>query len=302
MGWRDGFVTLYPPYMQGPNLAVMYGAFGEMMDENAAQILWGRLQANPYAGGPTPDRSGAARLTTGQLIECEEFVLPIHAQQRGIELYPSEPVLSRRVRLSQWLYLKMLRATPWGTLLNVQPFWLPGALPWMRFYFQTNEPTPRSVCYTLGPNGERSIYAASPSVWNWDGQDAKRTRFWVVIHLPPGYANGFLWDNGTPWDSGALWDGIASSTLADLAAALDSWHSSGSWFAGLIVTALQPTDSIPGHSGVHPFDPASSVTTNADGSTNMPDGNWGSPVYTSGANIGLPTRPSWALFYSINNG
>lgn len=291
-----------PSYMRGPRTQTILSAVGQVLSDRAEQVLWGRLQALPFAGGPTLDRSGAAQLADGRLIECAPFVLPIHAQQRGIRIWPSEPELSVRFRVSRHLSLKQLRGTPWGTLLNVQPFWLPGTLPWMRYFFQTNEGTPRSVCYTLGPNGERFVQTASPSILNWDNQPVKRSRFWIFIHLPPGYLATSTYDGSTLWDSAAIWDGIGQQRLDDLAGAFDSWHAAHEWFAGLIVTALQPTDDIPGHPGVHPFDPLSAVTTNADGSTNLPNGAWGSAVYLSGPNLGLNTRPSWALFYAINNG
>jgi hypothetical protein len=81
------------------------------------------------------------------------------------------------------------------------------------------------------------------------------------------------------------------------------WKSAHAWFAGLIVTALQPTDDIPGAPGRHPFDPADTAFTLPGlAATSLPTGNWGTSVYTSGASGGLPTRPPWAIFYNLDNG
>lgn len=301
-----------PSYMRGPNLEALFGAIGAQLDANAEQVLVGRLQGIPYAGGTDLARTGAARLADGRLIECEPFVLPLLAAQRGITLYATEGILSQRIRVSTSWQLHRTRGTHWGEIAHVRPYFADfvaagGAYPTFRIVFQSNEATPAAYWLSVDPAGNRTIARASPSNWVWDGQTTKRSRWWVIVYLPPGFLawastlTGGVWDGSSIWDSAVIWDGIPAAILADLFSMFNDWKSAHSMLCGLIVTQLQPTDSIPGGS-VHPFDPASSSTTNADGSTNLPGGNWGSGVGTVGGLIGLPTRPSWATFYGINNG
>lgn len=158
--------------------------------------------------------------------------------------------------------------------------------------------------YTILPPSARP--PAVVSNWSWDG-NARWWRSWVIVHLPLNYASylAALWDGSSLWDGGAIWDGLPKAVFDGLLAIITQWYPehalSGEAPAGLIVTDLQPTDDIPGHPGVHPFDPSSVSTTNTDGSTNLPTSNWGSPIWTSGPSFGLPSRPSWATFYAINN-
>jgi hypothetical protein len=239
----------------------------------------------------------------GYPLRCPANQLPTISYDRGIKLYPSEPEASQRQRLSMWWQLHKTRGSHQGEMRHVQPYFLPGTLPWIRIVHQAGDGSV-ATWHTLDPSGHYSATTASPSNWNWDGQTSKWSRWWAIVYLPAGYASVTTgtWDGSSAWDGTALWDGLPAAIFADLWQMFSDWKAARSWFGGLIVTALQPTDSIPGHPGVHPFDPASTSTTNADGSTNLPTGSWGSPVYLSGPSLGLPTRPSWATFYNINNG
>lgn len=284
-----------PPWMQGPNMGTLLEAIGAQLDARAQQVLDGRVLGNPYAGGAT--------LADGSLIQCPPFALPIHAEQRGIPMYPTEPEAARRFRISQWLQLHRRRGTHLGEMQHLQPYWLPGTLPWIRIVFQDNTGAGnRALWHTLSPTGTYSIHQTFTSNWAWDSRSDLRTRFWVIVYWPPGYANVFNWDGGPTWDSGPIYDGVPAAVFADVWQLIYDWKSAHSWFAGLITTTLQPTDDIPGVPGVHPFDPASASTTNADGSTNLPIGNWFEISYSSGPNLGHHTRPPWATFYRVSNG
>src|SRR4051812_8692535 len=103
--FRNDWPDLLPPYMQGPNLRTLWGAFGAQADANAETVMFSRLQALPFAGGANATRQGAARLANGRLMECEPAFLVIHSAQRGIRLYDTESTLSRRIRLAMYLPL-----------------------------------------------------------------------------------------------------------------------------------------------------------------------------------------------------
>lgn len=307
MGYRERLPGYFPSYF-GPRLHTLGQAMGAELDARAEQVLRGRLAGIPFAGGANPGRVGGARLADGRLIECEEYALEVHAADRGLTLYSTEGALSKRIRLSQWHQLHQQRGTPWGRIAHVRPYFADfvaagGAYPTITIVYQDNEGTPAAIWYRVDPAGGRTIRRVSPSNWNWDGLAERRSRLWAIIHLPTGYiTNGFLWDAGPAWDSGPLWDGLPAGVFADLWSMIDEWGAAHSLLSGLIVTDLQPGADIPGWPGVHPFDPASVYQIDANGTSTLPLGNWGTPVYTTGAFVGNNTRPTWATFYRINNG
>jgi len=310
--YRDIPETVLPAaggHLTGPQFAALWAAFGAQMDAGAEQTFAGRLQANPWAGGLDPQRTGAARASDGRLLECEPFVLPILAAQRGLRLYSSSATLANRYRLARWLQIRASFGTDEGKLRNLQSLFvgIPDGvggflpLPTLRLFFQSNEGTPTSTCHTLDPEGLHTVVKADPSTWNFDNQPAKCSRFWVVVYLPVGYGGAWQWDGGDNWDAGQLWDAVTAAAIADWVAALKEAKGAGSRLAGLFVTALQPSDDIPGYPGRHIFDPTDTAIQDPLGWTSLPIGNWGTPVYTSGPYFGHDTMiPYAALVYSDN--
>ncbi len=298
MGFRERVPTYAPSYLRGFHGENLLQAFGAQLDANAEQVMFGRLQGNPYAAG--------ARLADGRLIQCEPFVLPIHAMTRGLRIYSTEPEGSQRYRLSRWLQLHAQRGTPKGIMEHVQPYFLgasgTGTLPVIRIVFQDGAGASATWC-TLDASSTYTRTKVTGSNWNWDGQTSKWARWWGIIHLPPGYATGgTTWDGSGVWDGTSIWDGVPAAVIADLWSMMYDWKAAHSRFSGLIITTLQPTDDIPGHTGRKAFDPTDTALTDANGWTSLPTGNWGSAVYTSGPYFGLNSRPPWALFYNIDNG
>jgi hypothetical protein len=280
-------------YLGGKNLATFLEATGLTLDGAADGMLVGMRRSQPY--------------------RCTVDAFPDLSKDRKIRLYPNESEASKRYRLAHWRQIRRTRGCHYGEMVNVQPFFLGpnGAtvdsngvsyLPWIRIYHQSGNPGggAKTTCHTLDPTGvytwQRAAFA-----WNWSGPTAQWSRFWMVIYLPANFpTNGALWDGSAVWDGSALWDGVPAVLLANIVAGVLEAKAAHSHFGGLIVTSLQPTADIPSHAGVHPFDPTrASWPSNADGSSNIPFGNWTYPVWTSGANFGLNSRPSWATFYGI---
>jgi len=268
---------------------------GGVFDDFADRVIDGRLAANPYAAG--------AKLADGRLIECAEEVLGYHARDRGIRLYSTEPLLSKRIRLGQWRQLKKRRGSHRGELENLQPFWqatTTATRPWMRIVFQNNEGTPKSEWHTLSPEGVYSIKQRSTSNWNYDDRPDLRSRYWLIIHLPVEWWRVSEYDDGSEYDGGAVYDGFTAQEIQDLVAAVKEAKAAHTRLAAVIVTALQPTDTIPGVAGTHyPFDPTDTAQTSAEGWTTLPTGNWGSVVDPV---TNLPTRPPWASWIYEDTG
>ena len=286
--FSDRIGLLAPSWWQGPEMRKFLGAFAGELDNFADRVLDGLRDGNPYAAG--------AKLADGRLIECDADVLARHARDRGISIYSSEPELSKRYRLSRWRQLKKRRGSHLGELENLQPFWLAtqsSTLPTVRIVHQDNEGTPSAVWYTLSPAGAVTVKRRTTSNWNYDGDAAKWSRFWAILHLPPGYSSMVVYDDGvTVYDGGAVYDGVTALAIRDMVANLKEAKAAHSRLAGIIATTLQPTDPIPDCVGTHyPFDPTDTAQLLSNGATSLPVGNWGGLVdpYTN-----EPTRPAWA--------
>jgi hypothetical protein len=234
----------------------------------------------------------AQGLHLSQPLRCDSSALPILAGDRTLDIYPTEPDSSKRYRLSQWWQLHRQFGTHQGELRNAQPLFLPDPLPIMRIVHQDGTGR-RATWHTLAGDGTYSIYKkSSPSNWNWDGQTSEWSRYWVII-----YTNGLtetapdVYDAGNTWDDGTLWDGDPSADqIADLVAALGADSKSAhSKLWGVILTS-DPAS----------FSPTATATTDAEGWTSLPVGNWG---YVIDNTTGQPTRPPYASFiYDLGEG
>lgn len=292
--YRRAVEKFAPAWFLETNGRALLRALGGAFDDMAERAFEGRRQANPYAAGSRTD-GGVQR-------ECDESMLAFHSRDRGIRIYDTEPTLSKRVRLGRFRQLKKQRGSHSGELYNLQPFWLAAAssiLPTMRIVFQDNKGTPSAIWYTLHPSGRLSVYRKNVSNWNYDGQPTKRTRFWLIIHLPPGYSSATYYDDGvTVYDGGAIYDGITTIAIADIVAAVKEAKAAHSKLAAVIVTELQPNAAVPGGGGALVFDPTSTAATLPDGTTSLPTGNWGT---VSDPVTGLPTRPTFASWLWEDN-
>ena len=281
-------------YLGGKNIATVLEATNLTLDGAADAMLVGMRRSQPY--------------------RCTKDAFGDLAKDRDILLYPNESESSRRWRLAHWRQIRRTRGCHYGEMANVQPFFLgPGGatvdsnnvsyLPWIRVFHQSGDPGSGALttCHTLSPTGAYS-WQRSAFPWAWDGNTSQWSRFWMVIYLPANFTTNYaVWDVSGSWDDGvSLWDGVPAVLLGNIVGGVLEAKAAHSHFGGLIFTTLQPTDSIPGFSGSHPFDPTRSTwSPNSDASTNVPVSNWASPVYTSGPNIGLNSRPGWASFYAI---
>lgn len=280
-----------PSFMRGANVSTVAESVGAQLDANAEQVLVGRMQSIVFAGGPTSSREGAARLADGRLIECEPFVLPVHSQQRDVAIYPTESVLSRRIRISRSRQIKAERGSHRGELRNLAPYFVEWpSIPRMRIVHQTNEGTPTAWWHTLDPDGSYSLHRTHASNWNWSGEPTKAGRFWLIIYTDQlGFPTSPNWDGGQTWDGGSVWDGLfTAAQIADIVALIKEAKSGHSRLYG-VIAATDPAS----------FDPSASIVVNADGTSTLPNGNWNFVVDSM---TGQPTRLSTARFlYDLSN-
>ena len=263
--FRTDLPALAPEYMRGPELDRLLSSIGAQLDATAEQVLWARLQTIPLSGG--------ARLADGRPIQCEPFVLPILAAQRGIPLYATEPEYSQRWRLAHHKQLHRRRGTHLGELQHVQPYFLgpdgTWPIPRMRIVHQTG--SGMALWHTLEPDGR--YQAGLGSNWNFDGCTAQRSRWWAILYRTtpdgtpvPALSPAWTLGDGTDlWGGAEPWAGVRAAVVADLVAMFSDWSSAHSVLWGLILCD-SPTD----------LDPAQAADISPEGWTTFPRaGNWG---------------------------
>ncbi len=221
-------------------------------------------------------RSSGLVIPTANFAACEPADLERHAHDRGIRLYPSEPDASRRARLAQWRQLRRRRGTHRGEMEHAQPYFLPGIRPTIRIVHQAGDGS-SATWHTLNQRGVYSVHVASPSNWDFDGVTLGWARAWAIVDLSGTRLDGgATYDDGTLYDGGAVYDGITVEQAADIVSIFKEWMSAHCALWGVILIRDSSLLS-----------PSGTSTTDPDGWTTYPTGNWGSIVdpVTS-----LPTR------------
>ena len=274
MNFQQLILDYAPSYMRARWISIFLESIGATLDAQAERLILGRRASS--------------------VSRCEPDVLPWHAQDRGIQLYPSEPIASQRYRLSRWHQLRRRKGTHLGCLENMQPYFLPGMLPTIRIVHQDGAGS-SATWHTMGPSGAYSVYRATPSNWNFDGATAKWSRWWVILDvsaLPVNALGATLahYNDGSTYDQpGLVYDGIATAVVTDLVDMALDWKAAHSMLWGFVVTRQAGT-----------FDPKATAVTSAEGWTSLPVGNWGAPTDPA---TGLLTRPPYAAWlYDLGQG
>ena len=222
-------------------------------------------------------------LRMSQPLRGDASALPYLSRDRRIRIYDTEPEASKRYRLSQWRQLKRQFGTHQGELRNLAPFFLP-AKPFLRIVHQDGNGD-RATWHQLNSAGVYSVFKKEPSNWDWDGQTEKWSRFWLII-VRQGSGDFFAdlpaeWDDGWEWDDGTLWGGSpAAAQIADMVEAVRSEAKAAHSSLWGVLLIGQATDILP----------TANATTDPDGWTTHPVGNWSTVL---DPDTGLPTRPPY---------
>lgn len=285
-----------PPWLRDGTGGRLLYTFGAMIDARLERLVQGVMMRMPRADLPG-----------GSTYQAPHDALQLIADMRSLTQGPTESDAGFAVRLqgaaSEW----QIWGSPRALMDQVAAYFTP-------FQLTLRVVSDSGHWWTRGPDGSFTVLAPSarpPAIasnWNWDG-NARWWRSWLIVYLPAGFtsATTYNYDGPAHYDGAPVYDGMTTQTALDIYNIAAAWMpehavTGGAPIAGVIFTSLQPTDVIPSSSpAAHPFDPGSTSQTISTYTT-LPTGHWGSPVYTSGPNIGLPTRPPWALFYNINNG
>jgi hypothetical protein len=270
-GKLQGFLAgIVPWWLQGPNAGAFLESIGLTLDLANSTLLDGLRGAQP--------------------LKCFLDALPYIGADRGLRRYPTEPSQSYRRRLAQWRQIKKHYGSHYGEMINLQPYFLPGRLPLMRIVHQAGDGS-TAVWHTLTPNGNYLVHHATPSNWNWDGVPAKASRFWLIIYVSSVGSDAAAYDDGTTWDDGStVWDGhLTSAQVDDIVEIVNEAKAAHSMLWGVILATTGAS-----------FLPTATATTDANGATSLPVGNWGSAI---DATTGEPSRLYTAAFpYDLGQG
>lgn len=276
MSFQQAILDWAPSYMIQTYCGTLLQAVGSTLDELAERVQFGRLASNP--------------------LHCEPDAFPYHSRDRQLRLYATESDLSKRLRLARWLAFHQMRATHFGELENLQPYFTPSTpgawqLPKIRIVHQDGSGS-IATWWTLNADGTRELYQADPSNWDWDGVPSKWARFWVILYIDGTMFEGLCaqYDDGTMYDDGnTVYDGLTAAINEDLVAMIQEAQSLHATLWGFAL-AMDPDM----------FDPTSTVTTDPSGWTSLPTGNWGNIIDPA---TNLPTRnPAASWIYDLGQG
>ncbi len=212
-----------------------------------------------------------------------EDALTYLGADRGIRRYPTEPLASYRERLRRWRQIHSHAGSHYGQMLNLQPFFLPGAVPRIRIVHQMGDGS-CATWHTMSSAGVYSVHKATPSNWPWDFATFQWSRHWAIIDVSDIGDVAAQYGDGTTYGDGTVWGGhLSAAQIADIVSILNDSKGAHTVLWGVILA----TDAAS-------FDPASTAVADAYGATSLPvGGNW---QWAADPITGLPTRLSTARF------
>lgn len=257
---QQAIVNVAVWYLRQKNLARLLEAVGLVLDGAADGMLMGMRLSYP--------------------LRCPANQLPVILKDRALPSYTTEPTAGTRERARHWWQLHRARGSHQGEMRHMQYYFLPGALPTIHAVHQDGTGT-TATWHKLTGAGAYSSSTVTPSNFNYDGQDAKWSRFGVFVDMTgtgidpgPDYGDGHLYGDGSVYGGG-----LTPAQTADIVAMIRDWKSARSWL--LFVVLVWPPATI---------DPTATPTQDADGRWSLPNGanTWG---VLADPGTGKATRP-----------
>lgn len=265
---QQAVLTIAPWFLRNANVGRLLESMGLELDGGLAATQLGFDATEP--------------------LRCDPSALPTIAGDRGIRLYPMEPLSSKRYRVAHWWQIRKLYGSPLGILRNLQPYFLPGPLPRMHVVYQAGDGV-TSSWHTIDPDGTYHVRVNTALAnWNWDDLARKWARFWVIVELHSIGITDWVahWDDaGIEWDDGVThWDAFRGPNgyyyaphFDDMRDAILDAKAGHSHFWGLILS----------------FDPGILQPDQFTRDKVPSDGTWGVVTLPT---TGQPSRPAGASF------
>ena len=168
---RDTLYLLAPPWLRGFYASRLLYAFGVHLDAIGDAVVEGVKARFPNA---TSNES-----------------LVITGRERGIRRGPGETDAGYAKRLRGWWDAHKRRGNPHELMRQVQAFLSPHVVP---MAIVNNS----GAWYTLSGSGVPGYTATT--AWNWDGDAARWSRFWLILYPP-----STLWTPTDAWGAGDAW-------------------------------------------------------------------------------------------------
>lgn len=255
--FREGAAAISPPQFLGRGLGERLVYLLTLPMDGVMQWAWEGIKARFPEEAP-PDALG-----------------PI-GRDRRIVRGRDESDESYIARLLIWLDSWRAAGNAWSVLDQVAGYFAPTP---PRLRIVTNS----GMWFTRESDGARSWLIASPNNFDWDGDTASWSRFWLVIYADPLTDGGEWGDNVREWgDGGTIGTSATPGDVAIIRQIVQTWkgaHSRCEW----IIVALDPES----------FDPEA-----AAGAPGMPDGTWGTwAIADPSTGIYEPTRLTTARYW-----
>jgi hypothetical protein len=169
--------------------------------------------------------------------------LPIIGRERGITRGFDETDAAYALRLTRWLDDHRRRGNPYTLLRQIQGYLAPHVV-------RLRIVNTSGVWFTLNADG--SIEYFEGGNWDWDGDPAQPSRFWMIIY-PPGdlWVRDGTWGDGAVWgDNGQTWGSTAPiEQVETIRQIITEWEAPHSKCINVIVSfdaaAFDPTDTAP---------------------------------------------------------
>ncbi len=173
---------------------------------------------------------------------CPE-ALAIHGRSRGIRRGFAESGAAYAARLVQWVPGRKRRGNLF-VLMDQLAGYLSGFAVTIRCV------NINGAWCTRIPDGTREYHRADPTNWDWDGNTAAWSRYWVILYPPADlWTDDGTWDDPGTWDDGGTWDTTATpDQVATIRAIVAEENPPHAKCAGILIS-LNGTDYSPLGSG-----------------------------------------------------
>jgi hypothetical protein len=169
--------------------------------------------------------------------------LPYIGRERQIRRGIDEPDESYAQRLTQWVDDRRMRGCAQATMRQLQGYMAGHAVP-------VSIVNPHGAWHSLSAAAVSSYHHQDPTNWDWDGNAAAWSRYWVILYPPADlWTDDGTWDDPGTWDDGGTWDTTATpEQVATVRAIVAEWNPPHAMCAGILI-ALNGADYSPLGSG-----------------------------------------------------
>lgn len=125
--------------------------------------------------------------------------LPVLGRERGIRRGFAESLDAYAARLLRWLPDRKIKGSPYALMEQLAGYFT-------GYSVRIRVVNAAGSWYTRLSDGTYEWYSASPSNWDWDGDTASWSRYWIILYVPTAlWSPEGLWSNPGTFGDGGVW-------------------------------------------------------------------------------------------------